>query len=126
MDNFEKNREKWSKNDPRRSLMLPYLSVKKKGPKRQINAKSWFQQLKLTDVEVLFVYGVGLGEYYEAIKGWLKKDRKRSLIILEDSLESIYYLFHEKSGSSLLHNKQVRLFYFERFEEVKDILLKKV
>lgn len=123
MASFEKNREKWSQIDPRRSLMLPYLAVKTKAPEPQGDGKKWFKKLELKDVEVLFVYGAGSGEYYEAVKGWLKKDKKRSLIILEDSLEIIYHLFHTKAGTALLHDEQVRLFYFERFEEVKDILL---
>ncbi len=122
MNNFEKNREKWSENDPRRALMLQYQSEKNK-PKKEVDANSWLQELDLKDVEVLFVYGVGLGEYYEALKKWLKKDKKRALIFLEDDLEAIYHLFHAVKGSSLIHDNQVRLFYFEHLEEVKEILL---
>lgn len=77
----------------------------------------------MKETDVLFVYGVGTGEYYEALKKWLKKDAKRALIFLEDDLEAIYHLLHTKRGSELLRDSQTRLFYFEHFDEVKEILL---
>lgn len=119
---FQTNLEKWSQTDPRRALLLPYLHPKKK-PAEPRSASGWLKKLDLKEADVLFVYGIAAGEYYQALKTWLSEDSKHVLIFLEDDLEAIYHLFHTKCGSDLLKNKQTRLFYFEHVEEVKDILL---
>ena len=51
-------------------------------------AEEWFSSLELNQIPLLCVYGVGLGYYYDAIVGWLRENRKRRLIFLEDDLAS--------------------------------------
>lgn len=81
-------------------------------------AKQWFSTLETRQLDNLFVFGVGLGYYYEAAKEWLQ-DPSHHLIFLENDLEVIHRLFETKIGSHILHDRQVRLQYFDR-EEVSN------
>lgn len=136
-DLFHKNIYRWSKKFPRIALRLQYLNnvftsldysnptypnLKKenrfyyeKDPLQE--ARIWFETLDLTSCNVLYVYGVGLGYYYEAIKPWLKENSQRNLVFLEDDLEVLYCLFHTENGFNLLHDPQVTLFYFHDLKE---------
>src|SRR5580658_1253360 len=53
-------------------------------------AEEWFRQQILKDVDTLYVYGIGLGYYYEAAKAWLHGSKKRSLVFLEDRPQVIH------------------------------------
>lgn len=70
-------------------------------------AKAAFRSLELHGIKVLFVYGVGLGYFYDAVKEWLKGDEGRSLVFLEDDLEVLYHLFSTVRGKEILHDSQV-------------------
>jgi antitoxin component YwqK of YwqJK toxin-antitoxin module len=83
-------------------------------------AKQWFEALDLYNIGTLFVYGVGLGYYYQAAKEWLIQDHSRSLIFLEDDLEVIHVLFETELGRELLSNTQVRLQYFKKTPKEED------
>jgi len=145
---FDQNIEAWSVTHPQKALILPYL----KGLKNVLyktthgewtlrnrqkatgtsldpmegavnEAHAWVKALKLRGVKALFIYGVGLGYHYEALRKWLKANPQRKLVILEDDLETIYHLFHTPMGRDLLCDKQVRLFHFKDMEECQEILL---
>ena len=79
-------------------------------------AERWFKQLQLTDVSVLFVYGVGLGYYYDAVQQWLRADPSRYLVFLEDDLAVIHRLLETERGTKILRDRQVQLHYFEALE----------
>jgi hypothetical protein len=74
-------------------------------------AREWFQSMELEGVNVLYVYGVGAGFYYDAAKEWLQ-DENHFLVFLEDDPEVIHRLFETVKGKEILNNKQVRLEYF--------------
>lgn len=78
----------------------------------QKEAEEWFSTLDLSNASVLCVYGVGLGYAYEAAKDWLKKDKKRFLIFLEDDLAVIRRLFEMENGAKILKDSQVQLHFF--------------
>lgn len=84
-------------------------------------AEDWFKTLDLHVATVIFVYGVGLGYYYEAAKNWLKQHPQHTLIFLEDHLDVIYRLCETELGYQLLKDPQVRLVYFRNRQE--DLLL---
>lgn len=81
-------------------------------------ARKWFSDLDLQGINVLYVYGVGLGYYYDAAKEWLR-DESHFLVFLEDDFEVIHRLFETEKGSSILEDKQVRLFHFTRFDPME-------
>jgi len=88
----------------------------------QKEAEEWFQTLDLKNTQVLFVYGVGLGYYYQASKEWLKKKRNRALVFLEEDLGVIHRLLETETGSKILRDPQVHLFYFQDIIEDKTLL----
>lgn len=137
---FQRNLDRWSKTCPKQAFMLPYTPTNSleqcetaKGEpnlKNTVNgivyhsstgamdeANAWFDALPLDETPLICVYGVGLGYYYEAIRGWLKKNRKRRLIFLEDDLAVIHKLFETELGCKILGDFQVQLLYFS---EIKD------
>lgn len=80
-------------------------------------AEDWFEKLSLQKLFLVCVYGVGLGYYYDAIKPWLKKNRKRQLVFLEDDLMVIHKLLETEKGTKILHDPQVQLIYFKDTKE---------
>lgn len=75
-------------------------------------AQHWFLSLELKDTVILYVYGIGLGYYYDVIHDWLKEDPQRFVIFLEDQLEVIKFFLETDRAADFLNNKQVRLVYF--------------
>lgn len=139
---FQKNLELWAKDSPKQAFMLPYvnaeilqfcesdfgeLNLKKvtdetpiyyhstSSPKQE--AEHWFKSLSLRNIPLLYVFGVGLGYYYLAAKPWLKKDKKRRLIFLENDQRVIHRLFETELGTQILQDKQVHLIYFRDLYE---------
>lgn len=147
---FQKNLEMWSKTCPKQAFMLPYVNsrwlspsvtavgepnLKAKLKTKTVNlhsnlgaveeAKRWFKGLPLKDVALVCVYGVGLGYYYDAIAAWLKKDKGRHLVFLEDDAGVIQKLLETERGTKILQDPQVQLLYFEGVfpeEAVFDVL----
>lgn len=74
-------------------------------------AENWFATLQLENTSVLFVYGIGLGYYYEAAKAWLKQDKKRMLIFLEIDQAVIYRLLETRLGKTIIKDRQVQLMH---------------
>lgn len=84
-------------------------------------ANSWFQSLNLKQETTLFVYGIGLGYYFEAAKEWLKKNPKHELVFLEIDLAVIHRLLETKLGQQILKHPQVKIFHFQNVLEDNEI-----
>jgi len=146
-EKFYANIEIWAQNEPKMARLLAYQEPKdlvfceasnglknlqKNTPQgalyyhSQINplkeAEEWFKSLLIENIQVLYVYGVGLGYYYLAAKEWLKKSPRHHLIFLEDDLSVIYRLLETDSGTDLLENEQVTLHYFKVIKEKTPVL----
>lgn len=74
-------------------------------------AKAWFLSLYLNRVQVLYVYGLGLGYYYEAAKDWLKEDKNRYLVFLEDEPEIVHRFLETARCKEMLESPQVYLHF---------------
>jgi len=85
-------------------------------------AERWFGGLNLNGINVLYVYGVGLGYYYDAAKKWLGEDAGRYLVFLEDNSAVLCRLFETEKGTQILHDKQVQLHYFESYEKIDSMI----
>ncbi|WP_059359182.1 motility associated factor glycosyltransferase family protein [Parachlamydia acanthamoebae] len=141
--NLYQNIELWSQTEPRIARLLAYQEPQNvefcESQNGQLNlkrgelhyhsplnpleeAKGWFSTINQKDVRVLYVYGVGLGYYYEAAKEWLHLDPHRHLVFLEDDLEVIYRLLETEGGTALLEDPQVTLHYFEELTEKSEVL----
>ncbi len=85
-------------------------------------ADKWFAKLKLEGVEVLYVYGIGLGYYYDAAKAWLKEKASRYLIFLEDDLAVIKRFVETKRASELLEDPQVQMHHFDKIQSESGVI----
>lgn len=142
---FYKNIDLWAHSNPKSAVMLPYADCRhlafdetKKGELNLKNtqqrktgyfhspsgaaeeARLAFERLDLQKKEVMYIYGVGLGYFYDAAKAWLKKNPRHFLVFVEDDLGVIHRLFETSQGSRLLKDPQVHLYYIPDVHRCKD------
>lgn len=143
---IQSNCEKWSQTDPQKAVLLPYvdcsslqfcqtdkgernLCFENHGHKEFFHsslgaleeAHHWFKNLALQQIPLIYVYGVGLGYYYQAAKAWLRGNPSHRLVFIEDNLAVIHRLFETEVGKELLHDPQVQLHYFEDMEKSQEL-----
>ncbi len=134
---FQKNIQRWSFFAPREAQLLKQircdrsafcktekgelnLRLKIEGGMRDLysskgpveEARQWISSLNLKGITVIYVYGVGLGYYYQAARDWLRQNENHYLIFLEDDPEMLHRLFETEMGTELLFDPQVRLHYW--------------
>jgi hypothetical protein len=80
-------------------------------------ACSWFGGVKLDGVNILYVYGLGLGAYYYAAKKWLQEDKSRVLVFLEDDEKIIRKFTETEYAREIIQDRQVEIVYLE---DIKD------
>lgn len=144
---FHKNVDLWAHLNPKAAVYLPYLDCahltfcntkddqlnlkivtdnvegyfhSKTDPQEE--SKKWFSQLQLADIDVIYVFGIGLGYYYDAANEWLKQEPNRRLIFLENDLAIIHRLFETEKGTEILNDSQVKLHYFDNLEDSETVL----
>jgi len=66
--------------------------------------------------QTLFVYGLGQGYEYLALKSWLAKDKERRVIFLEDDLEAMSQFLHTKEAIKQINDSQVYIYFIENIE----------
>lgn len=84
-------------------------------PKRE--ADEWFSKLDLGGVSVLYVYGIGLGYYYDAAKKWLEENSGRSIVFLEDETEVLRTFLGTERCKRMLEDPQATFFY-SKYNEI--------
>lgn len=144
---FYENIMKWSSVHPREALLLPYRSdpdlsltqtknnevnlVRNHNGQKlyyhsntnaEEEAKKWAEKLELKGKSVIYIFGIGLGYYYKAIKSWLKKDYKRSVVFLENDLGVIRSFFQTETAATFLKDSQASLYYFENINSSSETL----
>ena len=78
-------------------------------------AQQWLiSRWDLPKLPVLFIYGLGLGYYYDALKGWLKQDPKRYLIFFENDLRILHRFLETEKATEILNEPQVIIQYFDK------------
>lgn len=85
-------------------------------------AYKWFNSLEMENIDVLYVYGIGAGHYYNAIEDWLKKNPERYLVFLEDDLAILQNLARTEKGHLIFKNPQVIIHYFDENEDLNEQL----
>jgi len=93
----------------------------------QEEADQQIHPLTLKPIKRLIFFGVGLGYLLNSLKSWFHEDQKRQLIIFEDQIEVLKVLFSTSLGTFLLHQNQVKIFYFKtpQFWESKQAVIQK-
>lgn len=63
-----------------------------------------------------FIFGLGLGYHYDVMKSWLRQDKNRFLVFIEDDLEVIKKFLSLDKAFDLLNDPQVivRFFYLPK------------
>jgi len=119
---FAKNIALWSHTNPKQAILLQYRQS------QSVNIRStpeegqqWFKHLDLKGAVALFIFGVGKGDYYPPLQEWLKKDRKRRAVFLEDDLNVLHTFFGTEQATALLQDPQVQLLYFENLEDTEAV-----
>lgn len=133
---FHHHLELWARSHPKEALLMPYIDVEGisfcKTDKNELNlcceiagqkstfydqngaleeAKNWFLTIDSSHVGALYVYGLGLGYYYQAAAEWLHADKGRTLIFVEDDLAVLYRFFELDQAAELLNDPQVHIAY---------------
>src|SRR5205085_1168723 len=70
-------------------------------------AEKWTRELPLRGVEILTLFGVGLGYNYFALKKWLSEDARRSIIFLEDDIRVLLHLLERPETKEFLCDPRV-------------------
>lgn len=76
-------------------------------------AQEWLEKTFPLGIQVLCVYGIGLGYYYDVLKEWLRTNSSRFLVFIEDDLCVLKRFLETDKASEILKNIQVLIQYFE-------------
>jgi len=69
--------------------------------------------LSLEETDVLYVYGLGLGYHYEALKKWLHAKKERSLVFIEHDLGVIDAFLKGGVAKTFLSDPQAYLYFLD-------------
>lgn len=80
--------------------------------------KDHFQKaLEIKEIDVLYIYGLGLGYAYYFLKEWLEADDSRDLVFLEDDPGIIVSFLRTELASRILEDRQVHIYFVDNIEE---------
>lgn len=118
---FTKNLEAFGYKNPKASVLLSFVEPIDVTDSETL-ANQWKERLALDGVEIVCLYGLGLGYSYFSLKSWLDKDAARTLFIVEDDLRVILRFLQSPNGEKLLANPQVHVFYIENSADGLEVL----
>ena len=76
-------------------------------------AKEWFEKLNLDDIEVVYVYGIGLGYCYEAAREWLRANKNHFIVFLEEDPEVVDCFLKTNRCTDFFNDGQAFLYFLE-------------
>lgn len=143
---FHKNLPLWASTHPKEAFLLPYREdpdltfcqtvkgqdnlVRASGNDKwyyhsnedaEAEAAKWVELLNLKKKNIVYIFGVGLGYYYHALKPWLKKDKRRSIVFFENDLGVIKSFLQTDTATKFLKDPQAALYYFDSLEKDAEI-----
>jgi len=71
----------------------------------------WKERIHFDKIDLLYLYGFGLGRYWKPIQEWLGKKSSHALVLLEDDLGALAAFFEMKEAAKILTHPQVHLKY---------------
>jgi len=144
---FNSNLELWSRSYPKEAILLSYIEgeeiascLTSAGEENLSfgsgNDKAYFHSpdgakaemadlwvsIPKNDVELIYIYGLGLGYIFDAAVTWLQEDVNRSLIIIEDNPAVLKHFFQSPRAATLLKHPQVSLLYLQAGKDFKESL----
>lgn len=84
-----------------------------------LESQYWVKMLPLDSCDVIFVYGLGLGYYYLALKNWLAESSQRYVVFLEDEAAVMNPFLHTALATEMLENPQVVVKFLPHFEQTE-------
>lgn len=82
----------------------------------------WKDRIAFDKIDLLYLYGFGLGRYWKPIQKWLEKKSSHALVILEDDLGALAAFFEMKEAATILAHPQVHLKYIPDPKGWDDVL----
>ena len=79
------------------------------------------RSLDLNSVEILYIYGLGLGFDFEPLKGWLEEKKERQLVLIEDDL-AVSSIFMQAALAQLFHHPRLHLHFIPRAKKWRSSL----
>ena len=61
------------------------------------------------ELHVIYIYGIGDGEVYHQLKGWLNEDKERDLVFLEEDLGAIESFLEVEGAKEITMHPQVHI-----------------
>lgn len=83
-------------------------------PEQEI--KDYLAGFKLTDVDVIYFFGLGLGNSWPSLRAWLQRKPERSLVYLEDDLAVVNFFLKTEIATEILRHPQVQITIFHKIE----------
>ena len=68
-----------------------------------------FAPLSLEKLQVIYIYGIGLGYYYFPLKKWLSEDKERDLIFIEEDLSVLRAFLKMDHAPAILAHPQIHI-----------------
>lgn len=90
----------------------------------QEEAEQWFSGLSLDNIDWFILFGVGLGWHIKPILAWLKGNKERHLVILEDDLSVVAHFLRSPGALEILENPQVSFSFYEEGDEGDSVIKK--
>jgi len=82
-------------------------------------ARRWRAAQTFDSVDILYIYGIGLGYYYLVLKDWLKEDRKRHVVFIEGDPRVVRCFLETELATEILNHRQVHIWLLTSLRERK-------
>lgn len=76
----------------------------------------WASTLNLKNVNLMIIYGLGLGYYYESLRKWLKDDPKKQILFIEDDEEVIIRFLETDYADFILKQPNIKIMYLQTLD----------
>jgi len=91
------------------------------GEDSQEEIENWFKTLQLEKVEIVYIYGLALGFYFEPLKAWIEKEPRHRIVFIEDDL-AVIDAFIKADLSPCFDNPKVHLHFISEASKWKESL----
>ncbi len=74
--------------------------------------------VNLEKLEVIYVYGIGMGLHYKELKSWLHQKKERALVFLEDDMNCIASFLNGPHAREILQDRQAHIHFGINLDEL--------
>lgn len=75
-------------------------------------AEEWLEEVYPIELQILFLYGIGLGTYFDVLKEWLSVNPRRYLILIDDDSAVVSAFLQTEQAKQILNHPQVVFQFF--------------